>query len=63
MAIAMQTSRKTRLHLDRETIKSLDPRQLSRAAGGAPEPTVMGTHCHSCRGPICVSNTDCSVLC
>jgi hypothetical protein len=62
MAIVMQKSRKTRLHLDRETVRSLDPRQLSRAAGGV-EPTMVGTHCHSCRGPICVSNTDCSVLC
>jgi len=57
----MQKSRKP-LRLDRETIKCLDAGELARAAGGGLQPTVMNTHCHSCIGPICVSN-DCSVLC
>jgi hypothetical protein len=63
----MQKSRKTKLRLDRETIKRLDSQQLARVAGGGtvPQPTVMNTHCQSCLGriiPNCISD-DCSVLC
>lgn len=56
--------KRTKLCLNRETIKHLETHDLKGVAGGVPVPTVLNTHCQSCRGPVCDNQTwDCSANC